>query len=807
MSSATWVRAALQVNPYEYHGKAAPSSAFASEEAYNTALLDECEHLGIGLIAITDHWCVASAAGLIQAATARGIVALPGFEANASEGVHLLVIFESGTPLAEVNTAISRCGGEARPGAPNGTLGAPYDAVMSAMTALGALVIPPHANNSSGLLGRLQGNPLQARLRHANLDVIGISPGVDPATDQAAILAGHKPYDREHALAKIHADDICSPTRLAADGATTWFKMGNPSLRGLKLAVRMPGTRVSVTDPSAKPRVLLREMSWTGGLLDGERVMFADDLTTFIGGRGTGKSTIIESLRYVLEIDPIADAAVSDHHGVIQGVLGSGTVITLSVEALTPHAGTYVIQRSVNDPAVVFDAAGTVTGLRPDQIVRDLEIFGQHELAEVAQDKENLARMVTRLAGQNADPEPRRTLERELADNRSALKRLERNRAKVADELSEIPSLVQMIELYEKSGWVQRLSDKTRLDKDAAAFDEAARRVEVTKADLGNAQLVAAANLVTSPLPDVDTSPRKKHLDLVGRALADLGDALLNAQHALDTSLAAASAAVAAARVEWTTATADIAQAHAETLRVLKDAGHDPDGYLSTQTRLTALRAREPELVQIDAQIQEALKERERMLGHLVISTTEEKATLNSAITAANASTGGAVLVRPTTSPDRTRLRAIVDQHVEKHRAPLKKLIDEPTFSPQAFVKAARANDLKATYASLPPSQLDAITEAGEELLRALEEVTIAAAVDVFLDLSVNGGKRDYRQLSDLSKGPACHSAPATPPGQFHDASRHRPAGGRPRQPFRLRRGREASDRAQGSASDRGEHP
>ncbi|MDV8075904.1 hypothetical protein R4P47_04975 [Rhodococcus sp. IEGM 1370] len=83
-----WIRAALQVNPYAYEGRNAPTNFFANEEDYNEALRDECQVLDISLIAITDHWCVDSARGLVDAATARGIVALPGFEANSSEGIH-----------------------------------------------------------------------------------------------------------------------------------------------------------------------------------------------------------------------------------------------------------------------------------------------------------------------------------------------------------------------------------------------------------------------------------------------------------------------------------------------------------------------------------------------------------------------------------------------------------------------------------------------------------------------------------------------------------------------------------------------
>lgn len=103
---AHWIRAALQVNPYAYEGRHAPKNFFGNEEAYNTALLDECQAQGISLIAVTDHWCVDSARGLVDAATDRGIVALPGFEANSSEGIHVLVIFEAATEFSAINAAI-----------------------------------------------------------------------------------------------------------------------------------------------------------------------------------------------------------------------------------------------------------------------------------------------------------------------------------------------------------------------------------------------------------------------------------------------------------------------------------------------------------------------------------------------------------------------------------------------------------------------------------------------------------------------------------------------------------------------------
>jgi hypothetical protein len=137
---ARWIRAALQVNPFAYQGKNQPSTSFSTEDDYNKALLDECEALSIELIAITDHWAVDTASGLIAAAADRGIVALPGFEANSSEGVHLLVILETGAEQSAVNAAIGACGVE--PGCANGTTGNAFKDILEAMTDRGAFGYP-----------------------------------------------------------------------------------------------------------------------------------------------------------------------------------------------------------------------------------------------------------------------------------------------------------------------------------------------------------------------------------------------------------------------------------------------------------------------------------------------------------------------------------------------------------------------------------------------------------------------------------------------------------------------------------------
>ena len=53
---------------------------------------------------------------------------------------------------------------------------------------------------------------------------------------------------------------------------------------------------------AAAPHHVIRSPEVTGGFLKGLKLELADGLNCIIGGRGTGKTTILELVRYVLSL-------------------------------------------------------------------------------------------------------------------------------------------------------------------------------------------------------------------------------------------------------------------------------------------------------------------------------------------------------------------------------------------------------------------------------------------------------------------------------------------------------------------------
>lgn len=750
---ARWVRAALQVNPYEYQGKNAPSASYGTEADYNKALLDECESQGIELFAITDHWKIDSALQLIQDAADRGIVALPGFEANSAEGVHILVIFEAGTTAATVNAAIGMCG--AAPGCTNGTTGAPFAEILEKMTAQGALVIPAHVNvPNSGLLTGRAGQPLVTKIKHPDLHALGITPSQPDGTDQAAILNGTRPYGRAHPLAAIYADDVTKPAAFQSQGASSWFKVSRLSVDSLKLAIRTPETRVSLEDPATESRPTLKEISWVGGFLDGVTIPLASDLTTFIGGRGTGKSTAIESLRFVLGFTPIGAEAKRDHDSLVSGVLRAGTVVKLVVETTSPLVRTFTIERSVNNVPVVKDESGTVTNLQPMDVIANVEIFGQHELAELTSDSSKVARMLQRFQGSGDLSDEHKNTLSTLKENREKLTRAEEERSQLEDELADIPRLEEQVQHFTDTDVPTRLKEVTRLTQDEAVFTEAKDRVITARASLTALTDPQLLTKLEAEFENIDNSPRVDYLKRAQASSAALATKLAELAAEAHQAIEAAASQIEIAQSEWTEAVCEQREEHNEVLRKLVEEGLEPNKYLDTTKALEALKAKASRRASIAASLRALLAERTTLLQALDVHETGRARELTEAVRAANSSAGGVVVVKPVPASDRKHIKLLIERSISGQRNRIMAAIDHESFSTRAFVAAARKgeDELSAEF-SVSGAQARALIESGEPLFRQLEELSVGQAVEVQLDVQAGTGRREFKKMDDLSKG------------------------------------------------------
>ena len=390
-SGAHFYRCAFQVNPYHYATTYRGRPPKKDEESYIRDLINKAVELDIRVLAVTDHNHVGAINKIRTAALEHGITVFPGFELSSSEGIHILCLYPPDTIIASLERYLGELG--IRDTDPSTQLSSKsFSELLKIVTDQDGITIAAHVTEDKGLLTHTHG---QARIKlwqDCNLLAVQIPGRIDDLpNDKKQIICNKLPdYRRSSnpapdlAIAVVNARDIVEPEDLSDPSATCWIKMSEISVDGLRQAFLDPISRIRLnTDPPPEEHAEFVAMAWQGGFLDEVILHFNENLNVLIGGRGAGKSTVIESLRYVLGLEPLSDDARKAHEGNIRHVLRSGTKISLLVCSYHPAKREYLIERTVPNPPIVRDETGQVLALAPADVMPKAEAYGQHEISDL----------------------------------------------------------------------------------------------------------------------------------------------------------------------------------------------------------------------------------------------------------------------------------------------------------------------------------------------------------------------------------------------------------------------------------------
>jgi len=160
-----------------------------------------------------------------------------------------------------------------------------------------------------------------------------------------------------------------------------FLKLGAFTFDAVKFALRYYKNRVRTVEPSTYTHSYIREISFTGGILDGKSISFSPELNALIGIRGSGKSAILEIVRYALDI-PFGENA-SDHKyksELVRYALQSGGKVVVHV--VNRFGIPYRIERILNESPVVYCEDKIVPGISPAGTVINKPLyFGQKDLS------------------------------------------------------------------------------------------------------------------------------------------------------------------------------------------------------------------------------------------------------------------------------------------------------------------------------------------------------------------------------------------------------------------------------------------
>lgn len=287
------------------------------------AIIDAAVRQKIGLIAITDHNTDASVARALDYAAkyAGRLLVVPGVEVTTANG-HLLAYFPPDHP-EYVRDLLAVVKIEGKLGTKESHSAMSMASVITEVERLGGIAIAAHIDREkTGFEAFVSGyqNPKKDILASSGLygfefddpDHLGwysVDDEPTPAGNERKklLLARSKKSSTvaRVSLAAIQNSDAHALKDFASQHAKrflTRYKMHELSFEAFRTALVDPEARVRAlaTIPASFPRVL--GMHTMGGFLDGVTLHFSDNLNCFIGGRGAGKSTAIQSLAYGLGV-------------------------------------------------------------------------------------------------------------------------------------------------------------------------------------------------------------------------------------------------------------------------------------------------------------------------------------------------------------------------------------------------------------------------------------------------------------------------------------------------------------------------
>lgn len=466
---ARFYKCALQVNPVSY-AKDYQKDHGLKEEDYNKAILEKCKTNKIEVIGLADHGCVDSSRSLRKELEDGGITVFPGFEISSSEKIHMVCLYPEGTPESKLNSYLGQVMGtnigklESDRTYPS-TNGCEIIAKIILYEQKG-FWYAAHMTGRNGLL-KLSGPGDNYKHLWVNTKsvVAGQIPGpVDDLDEKYKdIIENRNPnYKRDRTIAIINAQDVLAPGCLDKSSSSCLVKMTHPRMDSFRNAFYDHESRIRLNtqlEETYQARII--SVSWEGSrFFRNESLAFSKSLNAIIGGHGTGKSTLIESIRYALDIPPktTKNADLENTYNELCKRNLGGAKVSLRVKSHAQHQRKFTIRRRYGEPPEVFDDEDTLSNLTVENILPNIEIYSQNEILEIARDRKAQIEIINRfLPNSGAHEQKISEVKEHLVKNRRRLQDALENRDSLERGQNLVSSVREEIEQFKKLGIEKRL--------------------------------------------------------------------------------------------------------------------------------------------------------------------------------------------------------------------------------------------------------------------------------------------------------------------------------------------------------------
>lgn len=407
------------------HSYGAGVGSYDVEDTTNTpsTIVDTAILKGLKVISITDHNEILNSIAAVQYAADKEILVIPGIEVSTTQG-HLLLYFETIDNLRKFYGKLSINDGKS-------ICNQGITECLNIAEQYGGIGVLAHITLDSGfekVINRF-GPHMEQIFRCKNLMGLEITnksdsilyTDLDDNLDHKHLLNiwREKSDDKMvRNLAKLMSSDSHSleklGTNIEGNERLTRIKMPTLSFRSFRLALLSNESRIRLEDEIPEQRPIISHIKIVGELLDGIDIDLSPNLTCIIGSRGTGKSTLIESIREASgnkSSSKVCDSEVWPQD--------------ITLEYIDETGQTIILQREKN--ASVINRTDAINGITTIPI----ESYGQGDTANTIQHSEENPKVIIDFLDSFLDLDMLKQQDREyielLRSNQSEIKKIRIN--------------------------------------------------------------------------------------------------------------------------------------------------------------------------------------------------------------------------------------------------------------------------------------------------------------------------------------------------------------------------------------------
>jgi len=369
-----------------------------------------------------------------------------------------------------------------------------------------------------------------------------------------------------------------------------------------------------------------------GGFIGPSRLEFSPGLNCIIGGRGTGKTTVLEFLRYALNEMPDAETARERRQSIenlIAGNLwGDGPWAgTIDVEIETKDGVVYHVRRELEGDPAVLDREGNAIDIQlPGSLFR-AEVYSQNQIEDIANSPSFQLELLDKfirddIAKTGREIDRTRGLLRENAEEIQSFRlRIDEH----SDQLRELPEVEERLKTVEAALGGQA-DEELSAEQDAKALRDAQDRALVEaqgtlsslREDIESTAIGALHRSDSVDTSDLVTGPNAEVMTQLDRILAKVFGEVESGLNSVHAVVKGGEAEVASLRKALQQKQSVQERRYREILdRFAREKGkaQERDRLLDRRAHLQSVEKRRRDA---SGKLDEHQKERRRLINHLI---------------------------------------------------------------------------------------------------------------------------------------------------------------------------------------------